>query len=44
MCNQKLYEIYLSTKEGLYENLKQKSSMPLPPDLDSLVQELKHVH
>ena len=43
MHNRKLNENYLSIRVRLYKNLKSKSSMPLLPDEDSLV-ELKHVH
>ena len=43
MYNRKLNESYLSTRVHLIKNLKSKSSMPLLPDPDSLV-ELKHVH
>ena len=34
----------LLTTVCLYENLKTKSSMPLPPDPDPLVEELKRIH
>ena len=43
MHDRKLNENYLSIRVRLYKNLKSKSSMPLLPDEDSLV-ELKHVH
>ena len=44
MCNGKLNKNYLSARMCLYENLKPKSSMPLPPDPDSLTEDLKYVH
>ena len=43
MHNRKLIEYYLSTRLSLNETLKPMSQMPLPPDPDSLVKELKLV-
>ena len=43
MYNRKLNENYLLTRARLHENLKQKSSILLPPDLNSHFQELKRV-
>lgn len=37
-------EDYLATRIRLYQNLKSKSSMPIPPDPDSVVQVIKRVH
>ena len=37
-------EDYVSTRIRLYENLKSKSSMPIPPDPDSVVQVIKRGH
>ena len=36
MYDRKINGSYLSIRVHLYKNLKPKSSMPLPPDLDSL--------
>ena len=44
MCNGKINKNYLLAKVYLYENLQPKSSVSLPPDPDSVVKELKHVH
>ena len=44
MYNGKSNRNYLSTRAHFYENLKPKLSMPLPPNLDELVEELKRVH
>ena len=37
-------ENYVDTRIRLYENLKRKSSMPLPPDPDSVIQVIKRAH
>ena len=37
-------ETYVGTHIRLYQNLKQKSSMPLPPDPDSVIQVIKRAH
>lgn len=37
-------ESYVETRIRLYQNLKSKSSMPLPPDPDSVLQVIKRAH
>ena len=40
----KVDEDYIGTRVRIYENLKKKSSMSLPPDPRSVVQVIKRVH
>ena len=44
MYNKNLKEDDLSTRVSLYENLKPKTSIPLPPDPDLFVKEQELVH
>ena len=37
-------ESYIETRIRLYQEMKMKSSMSLPPDPDSVVQVIKRVH